>query len=151
MSDYTKINGTPWHITYVGLKEGEKKRHRSRCQYYNGSNNYCQKWHRKCTGSAHCKYYKEIPQEEPANTPPVAPSAPNQSPMSTAQVSSLEEKMASFKKGDSVLHKKYGYGKILSFSKGTVRIEFEDESIVDLDLKTSIRNKLLYHSGRQDL
>lgn len=59
--------------------------------------------------------------------------------------------MASFKKGDSVLHKKYGYGKILSFSKGTVRIEFEDESIVDLDLKTSIRNKLLYHSGRQDL
>lgn len=53
-----KMTGVPWHIETLHSNE-EKKRHKSRCKYYNKSNEQCELKLLQCTGSAHCNKYKE--------------------------------------------------------------------------------------------
>lgn len=58
---YNKINGTPWHVGTLKMKDD--RRHKSRCKYYN-PNNSCG-YFEKCIGSSHCQYYRErTPQDE---------------------------------------------------------------------------------------
>ena len=51
------MQGTPWHVEGMNLNEGEDRRHRSRCIYYN--NHRCTSLGRKCIGSSHCPIYEE--------------------------------------------------------------------------------------------
>ena len=51
------MQGTPWHVEGMNLNEGEDRRHRSRCVYYN--NHRCTSLGRKCIGSSHCPIYEE--------------------------------------------------------------------------------------------
>lgn len=55
------MQGTPWHIEGMNLNEGEDRRHRSRCIYYN--NHKCTSLGRKCIGSSHCPIYEEKPMD----------------------------------------------------------------------------------------
>ena len=59
MSDLNKMAGTPWHIEKMHRKEGDGKRHRSRCIYYDCMEPSCKKRMLKCKGSAHCDFYTE--------------------------------------------------------------------------------------------
>lgn len=50
------MGGTPWHVEGMYLNEGEERRHKSRCIYYN--NRKCTSLGRKCIGSSHCPIYE---------------------------------------------------------------------------------------------
>ncbi len=51
--------GTPWHAGFPDKMKEEKKRHKSRCYYYNSNKNYCILNEARCIGSAHCDDYRE--------------------------------------------------------------------------------------------
>ena len=59
MSDLNKMSGTPWHIEKMHKKDGDGRRHRSRCIYYEHTDQSCNRRMFKCKGSAHCEFYKE--------------------------------------------------------------------------------------------
>ena len=59
MSNLNKMSGTPWHIEKIHRENGDERRHQSRCIYYQRDDKSCTKRMFKCTGSAHCTYYKE--------------------------------------------------------------------------------------------
>ena len=56
--------GTPSHVEYLHMAEGDKKRHKSRCIEYDKKNSTCRcvkspYYTSHCGGSSHCPYYKE--------------------------------------------------------------------------------------------
>ena len=51
--------GTPSHIEYLKLKEGEERRNKSRCRYYDRIEKQCAKRFGRCIGSSHCTLYRE--------------------------------------------------------------------------------------------
>lgn len=55
----SNLSGTPWHVDKFARKEGDTRRHRSRCIYHDKADNYCSKVVGSCCGAAHCSYYKE--------------------------------------------------------------------------------------------
>ena len=52
------LYGEPWHIEHYHREEGDEKRHRSKCCYYNKETKYCSYYLSKCYGASHCNYYK---------------------------------------------------------------------------------------------
>lgn len=50
------LTGSPWHVEKFTRAEGDDRRHRSRCKYYNDKG--CD-YYGRCKGSAHCDIYKE--------------------------------------------------------------------------------------------
>ncbi len=54
-----QLQGTPFIIEPLHLKDGEKRRHQSRCIYFISANKFCTYRSTKCPGSSHCKPYKE--------------------------------------------------------------------------------------------
>lgn len=56
--------GTPSHLEYLHMKEGDTRRHKSRCAEYDNKKSVCMctssaNFLLKCSGSSHCKYYRE--------------------------------------------------------------------------------------------
>lgn len=56
--------GTPSHIGYLKMKEGDVRRHRSRCAEYDKKKNVCMcvkspYFTIHCGGASHCKFYCE--------------------------------------------------------------------------------------------
>lgn len=49
--------GIPMHYDRWHRAEGDERRHRARCVYYD--NNFCKERKVKCGGSAHCEFYSE--------------------------------------------------------------------------------------------
>lgn len=60
MSDVGRMQGTPWHVEQMHRSEGDSRRHRARCIYYDKNQKLCVLWkNKKCYGTAHCSRYKE--------------------------------------------------------------------------------------------
>ena len=60
----SQLTGTPWHKERVHRAEGDDRRYKGRCKYFNYESESCSKAAGKCHGSAHCDYYKAISEEE---------------------------------------------------------------------------------------
>lgn len=58
------MTGTSWHIGHYERKEGDARRHRSRCIHYQKLNGHCTFYCGKCTGTSQCSRYEEISEEE---------------------------------------------------------------------------------------
>jgi len=63
-NNHGKLPDTPWHIGYAKMAEGDTKRHKARCIYYDNQNKYCITAKSPCCGttcggSAHCGVYSE--------------------------------------------------------------------------------------------
>lgn len=54
-----RMVGSSWHVEKMVRQEGDPRRHRSRCIYYDKKNSHCPKVVGKCVGAAHCSYYEE--------------------------------------------------------------------------------------------
>lgn len=59
-----QLPDTPWHISYVKKEEGDPRRHKARCVYYNHWTQMCyfkesQYYLKRCGGSAQCDFYDE--------------------------------------------------------------------------------------------
>ncbi len=57
MSNRALYTGAYLHDTFLSKHEGDKKRHKTKCVYYDKT--YCDFYNRDCYGSAHCDKYKE--------------------------------------------------------------------------------------------
>ena len=72
MPEYNNLNqrmGTPSHIEYLKMADGDKRRHRSRCVEYDKKKEVCMcvkspYFTIRCGGASHCKYYSEHSEEE---------------------------------------------------------------------------------------
>lgn len=72
MPEYNNLNqrmGTPSHIEYLKMADGDKRRHRTRCVEYDKKKEVCMcvkspYFTIRCGGASHCKYYLEHNEEE---------------------------------------------------------------------------------------
>lgn len=55
----SRLQGTPWHVDPVHRGEGDDRRHKSRCKFYNPVTGQC-KDHWKCGGSRYCREYEPL-------------------------------------------------------------------------------------------
>ena len=58
------MTGSPWHAERVHRQEGDDRRYKGRCEYYEYNSDHCSYRVSKCIGSAHCNDYKLISEEE---------------------------------------------------------------------------------------
>lgn len=55
-----KLQGFPWHITYIENSEkGNDKRKKTNCEYYAGHNVCLHKRNTYCAGTRYCGLYKK--------------------------------------------------------------------------------------------
>ena len=63
-----RLKGTPWHEEKFHRGEGDKRRYKGRCRFfeyeYEHQKDYCRKYFGKCIGCPHCSYYEEISEED---------------------------------------------------------------------------------------
>ncbi|MBY5033644.1 hypothetical protein K6V78_00910 [Streptococcus gallolyticus] len=52
-----QLTGTSWHVGKFTRSEGDEKRHRGRCQFF--EKGLCLKLENRCQGSARCAIYRE--------------------------------------------------------------------------------------------
>ena len=128
MKDYARINGTPWHVGKWTRKEGDDRRHRSRCYYYVTEKRYCTQVCGECYGAAHCKWYKEIwykngPYDElqkfkhPSELPKIA--------IRKDESGRWYDSICPYPIGTIVEHKRYGVGKLARVKPDRVIIKFD--------------------------
>lgn len=111
-----QLTGTPWHVGKFTRAEGDDKRHRSRCQFF--ENGLCLKLERRCHGSARCDSYQvrsaDFKQELPS-------------------FRSVLEKQ--FYRGRLVDHPKFGIGTIKELTAERVLVTFRGDKTVAFDLQ----------------
>lgn len=56
-SELGKLQGSPWHVGYIKMKENDSRRDKRKCTYYRPEENYCSRFNEKCRGSSHCGQY----------------------------------------------------------------------------------------------
>lgn len=55
----SQLQGTPWHLEQMHRKEGDDRRHKSRCKFYNPITKQCKdRW--ECRGSRYCQEYEQL-------------------------------------------------------------------------------------------
>ena len=59
-----QLTGTLWHKERVHRAEGDARRYKGRCAFYDYDNDSCKMYCGRCRGSAHCDHYKAITDEE---------------------------------------------------------------------------------------
>ncbi|MEG1640362.1 MAG: hypothetical protein RR415_08745 [Ruthenibacterium sp.] len=52
------LSGTPWHVGFLKMSDGDERRHKARCIYHTKENK-CTRNNIDCIGSAHCTHYIE--------------------------------------------------------------------------------------------
>lgn len=136
------LTSTPWHIERMHRQDGDKRRHRSNCKYYNKGNRRCEYRVSNCIGSAHCSYYEDISatddkiekhdktirvQKNKAATTSYIKNK-NNSPVLPV---SRPPKKISVCRGTMVDHKKYGIGIVTDLSKSTgcVKVHFLNKNL----------------------
>lgn len=166
------LEGTPWHVERFTRKEGDKKRHRSRCIWYRG-HAYCA-WHfEHCWGAAHCRHYCEEDPYKKTLEESKKPASGNESSTSRIrgnkakelarkldEIAKKSEEKArqlaeekrqndakyrkKFPAGKRIRHVKYGTGVIRESSRGIIQVEFDDGTEKKLSVDACLRNKLLF-------
>jgi len=159
------ISGTPWHVEKFTRAEGDSRRHRSRCIFYDKANKVCAKTVGKCYGTAHCKYYKEPKEPKVQNVPEEPDSSPGR--ITAAHVTSMKPKperrtenlseikahlptpvkkrsgKAEFSVGDLIKHEKYGIGKITSISGSKAKAIFSYSIEREFDIEEGKKNGVI--------
>lgn len=82
MSGIQNLTGVPWHVECFERKDGDERRHRSRCRFFQGKPyNLCLCNFVRCHGSAHCENYieKYQAQEQSVQKPAIKKSKPSNS------------------------------------------------------------------------
>lgn len=118
MAGINRLTGTPWHVERYAREDGDERRHRSRCIYYQKPDAYCSQIVGKCRGAAYCSYYTEFLPEEFENT------RTEITETSKKQIMSDYEGKRLFPIGCKVHHAKYGSGTVKKISDGKIIIDF---------------------------
>ena len=60
---YARIQGAPWHVETLRMKNGDKRRDKRHCKFYSPIAKTCTK-QKSCIGSAHCRRYIELSEKD---------------------------------------------------------------------------------------
>ncbi len=129
-----RLTGVPWHIERYTRPEGDERRHRSRCAYYQSFlNGRCKKYRERCRGASHCQYYRENNEED------------DQSPLKPLpkSVNTRPELNNPTPEGWRVRHESYGDGTIKEIKDGHIVIDFDSIGEKKLSLKVCMQSNLL--------
>lgn len=137
------IEGTN-QIEYLHRTEGDIRRHKVHCIYYDNANGYCHKLVRKCTGSAHCDHYQEkavIEREEYKST---MPTDEQKKAIKAADERRLRAYIERVKKKTVIEHRLKGNGRLISVDGDTLVVRFlSDGKELSLSAKFCMDNNLL--------
>lgn len=146
MSGINRLEGTPWHVEYWEREEGDPRRHRSRCQYYNREDHSCDKKECPCIGSAHCNSYREKSKEQIRAESKRSPEKPKQKPKHQQKKPAPVEHSVpgvSLPAGSRIVHAVYGRGEVLKNEDGRITVQFRNGTTKLLSLRTCIQNGLI--------
>ena len=59
-----QMTGQPWHKERIHRADGDARRYKGRCQFFDYDGNFCDKKKIPCYGSAHCEEYDPLTDEE---------------------------------------------------------------------------------------
>ena len=59
-----EMTGSPWHAEKVHRAQGDDRRYKGRCKFYQYQKDYCSKRVGRCMGSAHCDQYQAMSENE---------------------------------------------------------------------------------------
>ena len=160
MSDINRtMSGVPWHVETIKKGEGDERRHKGRCVYYNNETHQCSKFIMLCIGSAHCDYYKERPikageYQHRKNKGNHHNKDGNKLERKDLQMDfNGDNKTGDAKKeikpnkifylGCRINHKKFGSGTIIAYKSSELIVDFDNGERHELGLKYCIENKLI--------
>ena len=129
------MTGTPWHVDRFAREEGDPKRHRSRCTYYDNKRSEayrCEKLGR-CSGSAHCMYYRELTQSQKRARADAEANKEKQK----------EKQGANYFERCRVRHKIFGEGTVTKVENGHIEVRFDSHIDARLNIETSEKHHLL--------
>ncbi len=127
-----RLTGTPWHLERYARKDGDLRRHRSKCAYYHKSESYCAFYFEKCHGSAHCATYTEHKKKSVLTVGANKKTEASKSDTGTG-----------FEAGCRVSHSIFGCGTVKCVSSDIITIIFDSGSEKRLSLNTCITDNLL--------
>ena len=134
MSDISRqLTGSPWHVEKWTREEGDDRRHKSRCVYFERARNYCNRNYSRCCGSAHCKYYKVVDNEEIAEPLPKKEII-KQASKGMENVFYVTQKVKS---------RAFGFGIIIDISSNIMTIHFENGEVKKFDVKTCAEKQII--------
>lgn len=149
MASLNRFTGSPWHVGKWTRKNGDPRRHRSRCKYYSRCSNHCSKINSNCFGTAHCQYYKE----RSISTSPTKSTNVDWKPKTRSSGKYAKRNKQNFtytarsKKtltvGSQINDSTYGKGIIKSIYNGLAVVAFEDVGDVLINLTTSEKSGAL--------
>ena len=147
----SNLTGTPWHVDRFVRKEGDPKRHRSRCAFYYKSDSHrplCSKYGH-CIGSAHCRFYRERTRENEIKVSTTGRKSQGKSTLKSIE-KSMEKRVKQtrvnqkpFPVGSFVKHQAFGTGHIKSIKGKYVRIEFDSGKTADFDIDICLSKRVL--------
>ncbi len=138
-----RLTGSPWHVDKWTRKEGDERRHKSRCVYLEKSDNHCRKNYGKCCGSAHCYDYKEFVVPETSanvNDKKSCGSSGSEKMKTSANVNGV--KTEGFFVGQRVKSSKFGFGIIIDVSSNIMTIHFENGEVKKFDIKICAKKQI---------
>ena len=123
------MTGSPWHVERMHRSEGEDRRHRHKCIYYDAKTGQCSKLLIKCFGSAHCiSYREEVPDSLSSSTETELPKKVKTTHRKRIIVDSRDKvcdpSHTEFQLGDEVSHKRFGVGTIVKFLPDGIVVRF---------------------------
>lgn len=135
----SQMTGTPWHLETLKTKEGEPRRHRRKCRFYDKETAFCSRISFKCGGAARCSHYEEIvlqpeePETQPAPEPAPAPASATPQP----------DARRLFPKGCRVRHRRMGPGVVKKSGNETITVAFDSGEVMKLAVSVCLKNGLL--------
>lgn len=137
-----RMTGTPWHVEVLRNNEGERKRHRSRCIYFDRKSKKCRKNRFNCFGSAHCDDYKEkdvAPTEDRSD----AEATTHSESRTNAKRQTTPDVALNISIGDRIIHKRWGAGIVINIENDIIKLLFDDGNMKSLVFSEVVRNGLL--------
>jgi len=131
----SRMSGTPWHIEKY-TRDGDDRRHRSRCVYYVKSSRWCNKINENCWGSAHCPYYQadaskmtitKAPDKSSSHKNTVTSKTNNKpNPLKLKIATVRYTHLNQIQLNDRVYHKRFGLGWIKSKNERNINVVFDN-------------------------
>ena len=155
MASVNQFTGSPWHVERMVRADGDPRRHRGKCKYYNRETRYCSAICSNCFGSAHCSYYKEgkpITQSRRSTSSEWKPKTAKVNKYSQYNKKKVydQPKKKTISVGSVYRDARYGKGVVKSIYNGLAIVNFKNVGDVLIDTKSNKTSGCLHEVEKRD-
>lgn len=148
MPGLNQFTGSPWHKEKMVREDGDPRRHRGKCKFYNKETRYCAAISSNCFGAAHCGYYKERPQitkddKTSGNWRPKVQKVDKYAQYNKKKNQAYKKKV-SLTVGSKVKDPTYGEGVVKNIYNGLAIVNFKNVGDVLMDTRTNSKSGTLH-------